>query len=173
MTHASIDKPRHEASAEDLAFARSRRKAATKEAKHVEPVETHADEPEAVEERPATSEMAALKAEMNELRAMLRQAMASNKGQTSARAQGAVADAEYAAEEANAALAALRTKFDTAANAWTLNDGVTAEQADKAKELCDKLRIDVDVARCLAGIIPQDHPGLRRLPPEHPVFRKR
>jgi hypothetical protein len=126
-----------------------------------------------------SSEMSALRAELAQLRSIV---MSQNKAPTNARRIGEVADAELAAEAASADLALFldealeRVKRDRDGKPEKDPDGeilYAKEDRPKIAELRAKtkeLNGAVDVARAMAGLIPRTHPGLRRLPANHPVF---
>lgn len=107
--------------------------------------------------------------------AMLRSLVMSQRAPTNARRLGEVADAELAAEACSADLLVVieeakpRGKKDRNEE-WTFAPE-DHEKIQGLREKLKKLNQDVDIARALAGEISRDHPGLRHLPPEHPVFR--
>jgi hypothetical protein len=127
-----------------------------------------------------SNELAVLRAELAELRKIVQ---SQNKAPTSARRIGEVADAELAAETADRELAAIideaterapkdkngEVKKD--ANGVPLLDAKDQAKIQELRKRVRKLTQEVDVARALAGLIPMTHPGLKYLPPEHPVFR--
>lgn len=154
----------------DIAFAkavRTRRTGVDKE-----------QAPEVAPETPRTtgdesSEMAALRAELAQLRSIVM----SKQAPTSARRAGEVADAELAAEACSAELAMVIADAKPRAKEGRDRELIyTPEDREKIDEMRVKLtdlNQKVDIARALAGEIPRTHPGLKRLPPDHPVFRAR
>jgi hypothetical protein len=119
------------------------------------------------------SEVAALREQV----AALRSIVMSQRAPTTARRAGDVADAELAAEACGADL---KMALDEAAPRGTRDrDGdmvFVGEDREKINALRAKLREmnqKVDIARALAGEIPRNHPGLKYLPADHPVFRVR
>lgn len=125
-------------------------------------------------EASGNNEVAMLKAELAELRKIV---MSQNKAPTSARRIGEVADAEMAAEAVDHELMELIVEATPRAKPGPGEELIFAvEDREKIAELRKKVRehtAAVDVARALAGLIPMTHPGLKHLPPEHPVFRVR
>lgn len=148
-------------------------------AKAIRKRRTGPDEPEKVElpevnvtpREGESPEMAALRAQVEALRNIVM----SQKAPTSARRLGEVADAELAAEGAAAELKMVIDEATPRAKMDRDNELIFApEDAKKIAELRANLRNlnkDVDIARALAGEIPRNHPGLKHLPPDHPVFR--
>jgi hypothetical protein len=150
---------------EDIAFARARRK------RVIGPDEDDAPVAAAPAEGGGTdTEMAQLRAELAELRKMV---AGQSKAPTSARRIGDVADAEQAAEEADHKLAELIDTTKLGEGQFLPKEGISAKAVADAMAAVKKAIQQVDVARCLAGIIPKTHPGLRMLPADHPVFRVR
>jgi len=150
---------------EDIAFARARRKRVIGPDEDDVPV---AAAP--VEGGGADTEMAQLRAELAELRKMV---AGQSKAPTSARRIGDVADAEMAAEDADQKLAELVDTSKLGEGQFLPKQGVSEKAVTEAIAALKKAVQQVDIARCLAGIIPKTHPGLRMLPADHPVFRVR
>ncbi len=156
----------------DIAFAKARRKRVTGE---VPTDDVTALAVPAVSITPGTTsidstQLAALLAEMAELRSIV---MSRGKAPTDARRVGDVADAEMASEVANELFSQLIDVAKANSGVLAPKEGVEQEKFDEALARVNAARQQVDIARCMAGIIPPTHPGLRLLPANHPVFARR
>ena len=133
-----------------------------------------ADAPPPVPAGSEGGELALLRQQVEDLRRLI-----AGKAPTAARRTGEVADAEMSAEAASIELAEFldeakpRAKEDPHSRGEWIYPPADREKIATLRDKVKDLNQKVDIARFAAGMIPRNHPGLKFLPPDHPVFRGR